>query len=374
MRNAPEGGPRSRPLRLFLAALAIVLLILALLAFRTLVLAALVGLMFGVLPEPLIRSLRDRWKFPHALSVLLIVMLLLGALAAGGYGVYRTLLPEVRRLTEQAPAIWEKLIEQVEPIAAQVAGAGLNLQELDLAGMAQGAAQMVLRGITVGVGGLAGVLVVAMIAIFVAANFEGYARGAQTLFPPHARDRARTLAGGAVGVLRRWFVGQMGVAALSGVMTAIAMLTLGVDYWLLISALTVVLGFIPYLGAIITGGVAVVLTLGTEPDKVWWVLLAFVCIQQIESEIVLPLVMKGTIRLPEAHLLVFVVIMGSAFGLLGVFVAPPLFAVLHHLYSHAYVPWIERRRPPEEEGARRPVAPVAYDERPADLVVGRDVS
>jgi predicted PurR-regulated permease PerM len=44
--------------------------------------------------------------------------------------------------------------------------------------------------------------------------------------------------------------------------------------------------------------------------------------------------------------------MGSALGIVGIFLAPPLFAVLHHLYGEVYVPWIERRRgKPGEESS-----------------------
>lgn len=42
--------------------------------------------------------------------------------------------------------------------------------------------------------------------------------------------------------------------------------------------------------------------------------------------------MKGRVRLPEAHLLVCVLLMGYGFGLLGVFAAPAFFGVVHYLY------------------------------------------
>lgn len=99
----------------------------------------------------------------------------------------------------------------------------------------------------------------------------------------------------------------------------------------------------PFVGALITGVLAVGVTLGTDPSKALWVLVAYVAVQQIESNVVVPLVMKGRVRLPEAHLLVFVLMMGTAFGILGVFAAPPLFGVLHHLYWQVYVPWVEGR-------------------------------
>lgn len=330
-------------LRVFLACLAILLVLAAAFSFRYVVLASFVGVMIGVLPEPAIRWLRDRFGLPRAagaMCVALLAALVLGALA---YGVYVTVVPEIERLMQQGPAIAERLDAYMQSLVDRFSSLGLNPESFDPGAMVQGGARLLLTGLSVGIDGLAAAVVVLMIALFVMSNYEGYARGAASALPPRVRPRAAELGAGAVRVLRRWFVGQLGVVSISGVLTAVAMLLIGVDYWLLIAALTMVLDFVPFIGAVITGAVALLLTFGTEPDKALWVLLAFVAIQQIESNVVLPVVLKGAIRLPEAHLLVFVVVMGSAFGILGVFIAPPCFAVLHYLYSEAYVPWLERR-------------------------------
>lgn len=331
-------------LRVVVASLAILLALAALFSFRTVVLSAFIGVMIGVLPEPLIRWLRGRTGLPRAASAPLLVLLALCGFAALGYAIYLAVVPEISRLVEQAPAIVDRLNQFKDQMISRLPWLNFDPKQLDIGAMVRSSAQLLLAGISVGVGGLAYAAIIVMIAIFVASNHDGYARGALTLFAPDRRPRVRELADGAARVLRRWFVGHMVVVAISGTLTAIALALIGVDFWLLIAALTMVLDFVPFIGAVLTGSVAVILTLGTAPDRVIWVLLVFVAIQQIESHIVLPIVMKESIRLPEAHLLVFVIVMGTAFGIIGVFVAPPLFAVMHHLYTQAYVPWIEGRR------------------------------
>ena len=341
--GAHERGGVRHPLRVFVAALLIVLGVLFLYSFRYIALGALVGLMIGVLPEPVIRWLRDRWHVPRGLAALMIGGLALAAAVGLGFAVYATVVPQLESLARQGPAIIKRLNEYKTMVMDGFSRFGLNMQQLDIAAMAQGSAQLLMKGLSVGIEGIAGILVVLMIGLFVAVNYETYAKGARSAFPPDVRPRVESLAGGATRVLRRWFVGQMVVVMITGALTAVTMLLIGMDYWLVVAALTIVLDFVPFIGAVVTGAIAVALTLGTEPDKAIWVLIAFIVIQQIESDVVLPIVMKGTIRLPEAHLLVFVVVLGSAFGVLGVFVAPPLFAVLHYLYREGYVPWIEQR-------------------------------
>ena len=342
-----DKSSRRTALRVFLAALAIVLGVYALWAFRFIVLAALVGVMIGVLPDPFLRWLHARARVPRGVGALALALLAAVLTAALVFGVYLTVGPEIERLVSQGPQIAEQLNAYKQTLMDRLSAFGLEMQQFDAAALAQGGVQLVLRWLRVGVDGLAAAVVVLMIAMFVMSNQEGYARGVRSAFPPRRRARVAELGSGAAHVLRRWFGGQLVVVMASGILTAVTMALIGVDYWLLIAALTVVLDFVPFIGAAITGTVALLLTLGTEPDKAIWVVLAFIAIQQIESDILLPIVMKGTMRLPEAHLLVFVVIMGSAFGILGIFIAPPVFAVLHYLYREAYVPWVEGRAAPD---------------------------
>jgi predicted PurR-regulated permease PerM len=89
------------------------------------------------------------------------------------------------------------------------------------------------------------------------------------------------------------------------------------------------------------------ITLAAQPELVWWVVLVFGITQQIEGNVVLPLVMKGQADLPEVPLLVFMLLMGTWFGIIGVFVAPGAFAVVRILYLRIYLPRLEGQQSTE---------------------------
>ena len=55
------------------------------------------------------------------------------------------------------------------------------------------------------------------------------------------------------------------------------------------------------------------------------------------------MVMKGQADLPEVPLLIFMILMGGFFGILGVFVSPPIFAVLRVIYIQVYIPKMEAK-------------------------------
>jgi len=78
------------------------------------------------------------------------------------------------------------------------------------------------------------------------------------------------------------------------------------------------------------------ITLASDPSQVPWVLLVFIITQQIEGNVVLPWVMKGQAEIPEALLIIVMLFFGFWFGLLGVFIAPPLVAVMICLYRNLY--------------------------------------
>jgi predicted PurR-regulated permease PerM len=330
--------------RLLVAVFAAVLLILFLYSFRMIVLAGLIGIGIGVLLAPVIRYTRTKAKLPHGVSVTLVVLVLLLTIAGLGYAIYRTVAGQGEQLVQQAPAIIEKLTGQFEDLKKQIPWLGQAARDLNPQAALERAGQMILKGMKMSVEALAGALLMFMLAIFTAANAEAYTRGFIRLFAPRWRPRLTELGHGSARVLRQWFTGQMIVLAISGAMTAIALGLIGVNFWLLIALLTIVLDFIPFFGVLITAAIAVLLTLGTEPDKVWWVLLAYAVIQQIESDVTLPMVMKKRVNLPEAPLLILFLIMGAEFGVLGAFAAPPVYAVVHYLITEGYLPWLERER------------------------------
>lgn len=107
--------------------------------------------------------------------------------------------------------------------------------------------------------------------------------------------------------------------AIVGIITGLAIWLVGGSNWLLIGAITAVLEFVPYLGPIIAGALAVLIT-----------------VQQLEGHLITPLVLKEGVNLPPVQLLIFVTIMGSLFGIMGVLVASAVFAVGRTAYLMTY--------------------------------------
>jgi predicted PurR-regulated permease PerM len=277
-----------------------------------------------------------------------------------GFGIYSVVSDQAHRMKEQGPAMMSRFREQLDQLQQRFPWIGEQREQLDPAAALKKAGQVVMGGLIAGGRGVAATLVVFMLAIFTAANASSYLKGFLTLFSPPLRPRVEQLAHGSACVLRRWFGSQLLVVSISGAIMAVALRALGIEYWLLIAMMTALLDLIPFVGALVTGAMACLVTLGTAPEKIWGVVLVCVAVQQIENHVTLPIIMKERVRLPEAHLLVFMLAMGTAFGFPGVFVAPAIFAVAHYLYGAAYLPWIEKRED-RHRGTARTAAATRHD-------------
>jgi predicted PurR-regulated permease PerM len=167
-------------------------------------------------------------------------------------------------------------------------------------------------------------------------------KGALRLFPASHRSRAKGVLHHCANTLRSWFSAQITDMAILGLITSLSLWAVGVEFWAVLGLMTTVFAIIPYVGILLVVICATLITLAFDPTMVIWVLVVFAVTQQIEANVILPLLMKSQVELPEVPLLIFILFLGVWFGLLGVFLAPPLFAILRVLYLEFYMPKMEQ--------------------------------
>jgi hypothetical protein len=123
-----------------------------------------------------------------------------------------------------------------------------------------------------------------------------------------------------------------------GLMGVIAFYFLGTPYPLLLGVLMAVTNIVPIVGPWIGGAVAVGVTLFNDPGQALWVALAVLVIQEIESNIVRPVVMSSSAQLHPFVTLLALLLFGSMFGLLGAILALPLTLAIATIVQ---VLWVE---------------------------------
>lgn len=186
-------------------------------------------------------------------------------------------------------------------------------------------------------GAVAGLFIVVFAGLFLAIEPRTYARGLALLVPRSARpDFTDALL--AVGEkLRSWMLGTLISMITIGVLTTIGLLVIGIPAALVLGLIAGLLEFIPYFGPFMSGLPALAIALTISPSKALWVLVLYTAIQQIESNVVHPLIMKGVVKLHPALTILTGALMAVLFGFLGLLLAVPILVAVKVLVQKLYV-------------------------------------
>lgn len=128
--------------------------------------------------------------------------------------------------------------------------------------------------------------------------------------------------------MSRWFAGQLLLSLVSSVAIFIGLTILGVPFALPLAVLAAILRFIPFLGGMISDSTGIIIAFLSSPVLGVAAFLMYYLIQQIESYILIPYVMKKSIGLNPIVVIVAVVCGGQLAGIAGALFALPVTIIL----------------------------------------------
>jgi len=130
-------------------------------------------------------------------------------------------------------------------------------------------------------------------------------------------------------VFFKFISGQLIDALVIGILTSIAMLILDVKYAVLLGVLIAVSNLIPYIGAIIGVSIAAIITIFTGGlSQAIWMAIVVTILQQIDANIINPKIIGNTLKISPILVIFAVTVSGAYFGILGMFLAVPIIAVI----------------------------------------------
>jgi predicted PurR-regulated permease PerM len=186
-------------------------------------------------------------------------------------------------------------------------------------------------------GAIANFFVLVLLAIYLAAEPEFYIKGFLKLFPIRRRERVREIVDKIGQSLQWWLVGKAASMLFIGILTWIGLMVLGVPLALTLGLLAGLLSFIPNFGPIISAVPALLLAFIDSPITAVYVLILFVVVQLIESNIVTPFIERTTIELPPALTIIFQLVMSVLVGGMGLVLATPLLAAIMVIVQLVYI-------------------------------------
>lgn len=270
----------------------------------------------------------------------------LGLLIFGGIGL--TLWFAVPALTEQLRGLSGDIPDYQEQLEAWVErlreATGLNI---DLFGsqsrsFVQGMfsdVQMIgtARGL---LEGLFLPLVLIMGGLFAAAKpNDKLLNGLLRAVPPGRRDSFRRMLQLLADRLRAWVKGTLLSMLIVGVLAAVGFWIIGVPYPLLLAVLSGLAEIVPLIGPWVAGAVVVGVSFLHDPTTALWAAILMLVIQQIESNLITPLVMAKVAEVHPFISLFSLLLFATLFGFLGILLALPLVLLI---WTAVEVLWVER--------------------------------
>lgn len=263
------------------------------------------------------------------LSILAIAALMGGFFFLLGTQIASEASSLVQRLPEMIASLGERigvddLYERLTERATQFAGRG------DVASEVAGYTSVL-------VGALTNFVLVLVAGIYLAARPRQYRRGILKLVPPRLRDNTSDTFENAGRALRLWLLGQLVSMAIVGALITLGLYLIGMPSALALGLLAGLSEFVPIVGPILSAVPALLLALSEGGNMIFWVIGLYVAVQQIESNVVMPLVQRETVDLPPVLTLFALLAFGVLFGPLGVLLGTPLTVILYVVVNQLYL-------------------------------------
>lgn len=295
------------------------------------------AILLAVLLHDASRALEARLTLSHNACLAVVLAAAIGILALLAW----LLAPQVAAETRQLVAVLPRALQDLRDYLVKRSGMPELLWMLPDPGRVLGDPSTIAghaRSIFSGALGTAtNVVIVLFVAIYLAAQPDIYIRGILKLLPPERRPKGGTVLCELGETLSLWLRGKLLSMTIIGVAIAAGLGLLGVPLALALGLVAGVLDFIPYLGPILAAVPAVLIAFADEPVLAVYVIALFFVLHMAEGYLLLPMVERKTVFLPPALNIMMQVLMGSAFGLLGIALATPLTAVIAVLIAMLWV-------------------------------------
>ncbi|MBX0359587.1 AI-2E family transporter [Halobacillus sp. Nhm2S1] len=162
------------------------------------------------------------------------------------------------------------------------------------------------------------------------------------MFPPKVRPEVSSVFKGIDHQLSAYIQGQIIVSFCIGLMMYIGFLIIGLEYALLLAAIASVTSVVPYLGPVIAITPALIISIVTSPFMVVKLVVVWTIVQLLEGKFISPQIMGKSLHIHPVTIIFVLLTAGHLFGIVGIILAIPGYAILKVVVSHLYY-WFQKR-------------------------------
>jgi predicted PurR-regulated permease PerM len=289
--------------------------------------AVLIALALHALSEPIARTT----ALPPRAALLIAAFLVAVALGLTLYLFGSLIRAQVVELVQRLPEAWAEFRDRF----------GLQGLTDDLIRRAENAVPSgttvltALRGVTSNVANVfLGLFLVVVGGIYLALQPQLYRRGILLVCPRDWRPQIDAALDRANLGLRNFLKAQLLAMILVGVLSGVGLSIIGIPSAFALGLFTGLAEFVPMIGPVVSAVPALLLAFTVGYEEAAWTLALFVVVQQLEGNVISPLLQQEMVSIPPAVSLFAVVAFGTLLGPLGVLLATPLTVVVFAVWRH----------------------------------------
>jgi predicted PurR-regulated permease PerM len=263
----------------------------------------------------------ERFRVPRVLGILLIYAVVFGFFGASLVGAIPTLISQTSRLASELPEFIARVLPywniDVASISQQIQPIGESLVKITL-------------------GIFSNIVAVVTVLVFTFYFLMERRHASEILTSIFGEEMAKSIHIVLRNVERRlgsWVVGQLILMAAIGILSYIGLSILHIEYALPLAILAGFLEIIPMVGPIISAVPAVIVALGTSPLLALSVVALYIIVQQLENNLLVPLIMKKSVGFAPIVTIVILMVGGRLAGIPGAVLSVPIALVVQEIIT-----------------------------------------
>ncbi len=310
---------------------------------RDILIWVIFGLIISVLFNPAIDFLQKK-HFPRVLATILIYVTLFISIGFVIYSIAPIFVTEIQQFSQFFPEYFEKLstpfrgfgIEAFENIDAFTRTFEQGLTK---------ASANIFSAVGAIFGGIFSAMTIFTIALFLSLEEKSVDRVIGILSPKKYETFALSLWARSQKKVSGWFGSRILCCLFVGLTTYLACYVLNIKYAVSFGLFSGVLNMIPIIGPVIVGVAVATVVAAISWTKAVFFIIAFIIIQQIEGNILSPVLTKKFIGLPPVLVLISVMVGAKLWGFMGALLAIPVAGILFEFFKD----FLKKRREEKEQ-------------------------
>jgi len=290
--------------------------------------AVLVAFVITSLARPLLHL-----GFSRTFSVIVAFLGLALALAAFFTMFGADIIDQSNHIAQNVQRAWSAMSARLEAIGAEMLLKRVNPGNANLG---QVLGTVLSWSVSVGQAVVAAVLVVVG-GLYIALSGTAYRDGLVKLVPQTYHANIAATLDDICEALNRWIRGQLVVMLIVGVLTSMGLMLAGVNSALALGVLAGTANLVPYLGSIFAAAVTLIIASAQGQESFILAALVMLGVQQVESNIISPVILGRAVSIEPAVGMFALVAMGVLFGPLGILLGYPLTIVADIAIRRLYV-------------------------------------